>query len=911
MVNYVNNADTLRNKHNETFVKEEIEINQDLFDKIEKYPLTLKQREAIVTDEDNNLIIAGAGTGKTSTLIGKVIYLIKVKNVDPDDILVLTFTKNAAMEVQQRINEKSNYEMDIKTFHKFGLDIIAEVEDAKPSLLFDSADEGLENYMHSIHKNLMRDNNYAKIIAEFFLSYLKPYKNTEIFNDKGEYLKSLKSNKTLKGELCKSHEEVEIANFLYVNDIEYEYEKEYEFETTTKEFSQYKPDFYLPKYGIYIEHFGLIDKEGNVPHWFSQKGSKSAKQSYNDSIIWKRGIHKEKETSLVETFSYEKSEGELLPNLKKRLLKHGVNFNTHAQIIKKFEDNNEFPQFIHLIITFLNLAKSNGFTTTKLLSNAKENDLKREIKFLEIFDKYYTTYQKKLTDENKIDFSDMLVKATKYVKESKYVSFYEYILIDEFQDMSIGRYQLISSLLNQNINQRLFAVGDDWQSIYRFTGSDISIITEFEEYFGFTKRVDLDTTFRLTPKVCEITQEFILKNEKQLKKNLISTKKADDGVELFWYEKNNANLSYNYVRYELSHALKDCLDKICSDSTESKKKVFIIGRYNFDKPASLNSLQSNYPNLKLRFLTAHASKGLEADNVILINVNAGKYGFPSEIADDPILLLVLKLKDEIENAEERRLFYVAMTRTRNKLYILSDKNNTSKFVNEVAIDNNETKTCPSCRSGILIKRINSNNGTEFLGCENYPYCIYTESIIKKTNIEFDSQDIYKTTSDDDDLPSGDFQFSRSKDDSKLITNNKHFPGIPLYKKNYNGTTTYVAVLGDEIEKIGINALTKIDDDWYEIPVVSDLKLLKVLTPAYTKCMLLTGFASNEKEADTLVAILKNLAVTFGYKGTIEKKLNQPTRRHPKSYTVKLNKNAPYKDDLDASLKMLEEFDWDD
>ncbi|MCB0748392.1 MAG: UvrD-helicase domain-containing protein, partial [Ignavibacteriae bacterium] len=668
---YVQHCALLRNSHNEDFVKSEIEANEKLFDNIEKYPLTYKQREAIVTDEDNNLIIAGAGTGKTSTLIGKVIYLIKVKNVDPDDILVLTFTKNAAMEVQQRINEKSNYEMDIKTFHKFGLDIIAEVEDAKPSLLFDSADEGLENYLHSIHKNLMRDNNYAKIIAEFFLSYLKPYQNTEIFNDKGEYLKSLKSNKTLKGELCKSHEEVEIANFLYVNDIEYEYEKEYEFQTATKEFLQYKPDFYLPKYGIYIEHFGIIDKEGNVPHWFSQKGSKSAKQSYNDSIIWKRGIHKEKETSLVETFSYEKSEGELLPNLKKRLLKHGVNFNTHAQIIKKFEDNNEFPQFIRLIITFLNLAKSNGFTTTKLLSNAKENDLKREIKFLEIFDKYYTTYQKKLTDENKIDFSDMLVKATKYVKESKYVSFYEYILIDEFQDMSIGRYQLISSLLNQNINQRLFAVGDDWQSIYRFTGSEISIITEFEKYFGFTKRVDLDTTFRLTPKVCEITQEFILKNEKQLKKNLNSTKKADDGVELFWYEKNIEKFSYDYVRYELSHALNDCLDKICSASTETKKEVFIIGRYNFDKPAFLNSMKSNYPNLKLRFLTAHASKGLEADNVILINVNAGKYGFPSEIADDPILLLVLKLKDEIENAEERRLFYVAMTRTRNKLYILS------------------------------------------------------------------------------------------------------------------------------------------------------------------------------------------------------------------------------------------------
>ena len=186
-------------------------------------------------------------------------------------------------------------------------------------------------------------------------------------------LKSVKSYRTLKGETCKSHEEIEIANFLFAHNIEYIYENEYQYSTASREYSQYKPDFYLPKYKIYIEHFGLIDKSGNVPHWFSSKRGHSAKENYNESIKWKRATHKKYNTILVETFSYEKKEGRLLDLLKERLQLHGVKFDaTPIQIIKKFETKNEFPPFINLVITFLNLMKSNGFGIKDLYNLAQE-----------------------------------------------------------------------------------------------------------------------------------------------------------------------------------------------------------------------------------------------------------------------------------------------------------------------------------------------------------------------------------------------------------------------------------------------------------------------------------------------------------------------------------------------------------
>ena len=157
---------------------------------------------------------------------------------------------------------------------------------------------------------------------------------------------------------------------------------------------------------------------------------------------------------------------------------------------------------------------------------------------------------------------------------------------------------------------------------------------------------------------------------------------------------------------------------------------------------------------------------------------------------------------------------------------------------------------------------------------------------------------------------GNFNIPTGRNESQLITDNKHFPGISLYPREFNGSTTYTAVFGNELPRLGINALVNIDDSWYILPVVGDVDLLKELRPVYSKCMLLTGFADNDVDANKLVTILTSLSTPFGFSGTIEKKLNKQTSRFPVSYTVKLNKNTPFKPDLDASIQLVSDITWE-
>lgn len=334
--------------------------------------------------------------------------------------------------------------------------------------------------------------------------------------------------------------------------------------------------------------------------------------------------------------------------------------------------------------------------------------------FLEAFKPIFKEYELYLKNNGKIDFSDMLIKATKFIKEKKYITPFKYILIDEFQDMSVGRYKLIKSILDQNNEQKLFCVGDDWQSIYRFTGSDLSLIVDFEKHFGFTKRTDLDTSYRFTNKIAEFSSRFIQENPRQLRKSINTIKEN--------YTENGA---YE-IKYRESEdtTLTDILDEVHSNVNHCN--VFIIGRYNFNKPQKLDLIINSYPNLKINYFTAHSSKGLETDFVIIDSVNSEKYGFPTEIIDDPILDLVLTKPDNFPNAEERRLFYVALTRARKKIFLLTEPNKKSNFIVELEKQDGNIKMCPSCKSGYLIKR-NGEYG-EFYGCSNYPYCKYSINV---------------------------------------------------------------------------------------------------------------------------------------------------------------------------------------
>jgi DNA helicase-4 len=708
-------GERLLEKRNAAFIEKEIVAFKDFFDSVESYPLTTGQRRAIVIDEHSSLVIAGAGTGKTSTIIGKAGYLIKKGLAAPEEILLIAFNRDIVSEMDERVYSRLGIRLNVRTFHSLGLDIIAESEGVKPSVSELVGDRvKLPKKILEFIKTRMEDESFSKLVNEYSLFHFSPYKSVFEFGSYGEYIEYLKrfDIRSLKGDRVKSFEECDIANFLYANGIDYAYEKPYEVKTADMGHQQYKPDFFLPKYGIYIEHFG-IDREGRTAPYISPI-------RYNEEMKWKRDIHREHKTTLVETYSYERQEGKLLSNLEEKLRKRGVAFNPipSEQLFNELNELGKVSPFALLLSTFLNLFKSCGKTLDELRNHVDAGDTRTRM-FLDIFSKVYEDYTSYLQKTDEIDFNDMINMATSYARQKEQLSKFKYILVDEFQDISESRYRFLKSMLYQN-SAKLFCVGDDWQSIYRFTGSDLSIMLDFEARFEFCDRSFLEETFRLNDKLCDFSTKFILQNPNQIEKKITSQKRVQKPA-------------VTIIKGKTENALAEIIHEI-NQRTEGKESIFIIGRYNYLEPKNLYEMAERYPKLMIRYTTAHSSKGLEADYVTIIGLRSGELGFPCQITDDPILNLVLAREDLTANAEERRLFYVSITRARKHVYlVVDDRHGTSTFASEiqrdgyeinVARNNGEDPSCPLCETGKIVLR--KGKYGEFHSCSNYPYCEYKE-----------------------------------------------------------------------------------------------------------------------------------------------------------------------------------------
>lgn len=748
------NLEKLVDKKNEKFIERELRETKELLSGIEGKSLDLQQRKAVIINEDNQLVIAGAGSGKTTTIAGKVKYLIERCNVKEEEILLLSYTRKAADEMQERISKKMNINLGVKTFHKLGMEIIAEANNEKPTVYDGYVLERLEGNLQEAQK----EPEYLAKLVEYLSFYLKPYKSMDEFESNGEYEDYLKENK-LRGfkmkehkgvkypEKYKSQEEVMIANYLFLNSIEYRYEERYKYKTASKEFGTYKPDFYLPEHDIYIEHFG-IDKNGKVPSWFKSSGDMSAQESYTRGIEWKRREHRHNGTTLIETYSWEQQEGKLLENLREKLEDKQVGFKPKddKEMLQYINDNEPtfISDFTKTVSSFLGLFKTDVRSLEALKEMAQENDDDRAFKFFELFEPLFKGYEKDLRAKGEIDFNDMIIKATTAVKEEDYENPFKFIIIDEFQDISVSRYNLIKALVDQTPESKLFCVGDDWQSIFRFAGSDIGVMTDFEEHFMSTKlagykrkthRSFIETTYRFSEEMIKVSTDFILKNPNQIKKVLRSSKAL-----------NAKPISIHKYSDDFTNELRDILLEINDEVGIGKKDVLLLGRYTHDKNGleKLEELRhtwnkekerheykfEKYPNLNISFSTVHSAKGLEADYVVILNGKSGTHGFPSEISDDPLLDYLLSNADQFPNGEERRLFYVALTRTREKIYVLAEENYPSKFLLELGLELQESdrEDCAWCDNGKLVER-NGPYGA-FLACDNHSYCNYTRRILE-------------------------------------------------------------------------------------------------------------------------------------------------------------------------------------
>lgn len=755
--------DALVDKHNDKFVTSELSRCARFFDSCMGYALDDQQRRACVVDDDAALVIAGAGSGKTSTMAAKVAYLIQHRNVLPSEILLISFTNKAAEEMGARIRRLINEDIDTFTFHKLGLKII---KDFGTIGRFDIADDDLlESIVHEFvsgGERVVTDATY-KTVAEYFAYYFSPAVPSRGTVPLPEYVQKSKSMDfrtlrsivassgtlcSLKAEKVKSQEEVIIANYLYLNGVDYEYEASYPKEYTDDgKHRHYHPDFYLPQYDVYVEHYGL-DAHGNPPPYFTE----CEKRKYIETLKWKRNLHKNHGNKYVETFSRQVQDGSLLNYLDAELKKQGVSFRPRdpREVMQLITKNlaERVSEFEKLIVSFITLFKANNLPSSRfdelLNINGQAYDKTRQRSFLLLAKNIYELYQRRLKESNKIDFSDMINKATRVVSSHNERLTWKYVIVDEYQDASVSRAKMIKAIL-ENTKAHLFCVGDDWQSIYRFAGSDVSLFVKFGDFFGPHKEMYIERTYRNSQELIDIMGSFIQKNPLQKKKCLRSSLRNSLPV---------VSITYPIGKGCEAKALVYIIKDIAGKSHGEKCSVMLLGRTKYDERLLMAACDIDgqqilcpkgrgsyvclkYPKLRFRFLTVHKAKGLEDDYVVILNCKNDKLGFPNQIVDDPILNIVLSEPETYPCAEERRLFYVAATRTRNSTYLIIPEGKESSFAVEMAelakpgivkLDGcrtHDADKCPDCKSGTLIEKTSQHGSFKY--CSNYPICVYTSN----------------------------------------------------------------------------------------------------------------------------------------------------------------------------------------
>lgn len=680
---------TFVKQHNENVKNSILDRHRDFFDHCLKYPLDKQQRQSIISEEDNCLVVSSAGSGKTSSIVGKVKYLTEIKRIAPKRILLISYTNKAAAELTERIATDG---LKGYTFHKLALDIIGKSTGTKPSICSNT-----DALFVDIYHKLLEKSSFKKRVVEYFIDYQtnesdweqrKNEKRAQLSEQKNVKLKAMFPDMDGKAIYVRSKQEQKICFVLSSLGVDFRYEEPYEHPLADEMHSQYRPDFsiYFEQDGmkkrIYLEHFG-VDEHSLVPAWFAKdKGItyEEANRIYNDGITWKKAAHEKFGTQLLVTSSADFLYSDIKNKLRK-LLKHAgvpINEKTDEELYNLVlpKGSKQEQVFIRLVVTFVTLLKSSCKSVEDVLKQAKKAEDKRSVFIIKnIFQPIYERYSNALNDSNQIDFTDAILNATEICRASHPVA-YDYIIVDEFQDISVDRYRFLKALREGNPPAKLYCVGDDWQSIYRFSGSDMALFNQFSEYFGVTEINKIETTYRFGEPLVSISSRFIQRNKAQIQKNIHSFS-SDMKTELVFYP---------YERRDYCNTIEQIVASIPSD-----KSIFLLGRFSFDDYYLSFMFQSIKEGnrfyyvirgRKIEFLTVHRSKGLEADYVIILQCNKDTYGFPSLISDDPTLNYVLTESDQFPYGEERRLFYVAITRAKIKTTVLYDKHFPSVFVDE-------------------------------------------------------------------------------------------------------------------------------------------------------------------------------------------------------------------------------------
>ena len=735
--------------------------------KDDPFLLDSEQTAAILNDNDTQ-VVARAGSGKTRVLTAKLIDLFVNYGVKENEVLAFCFNRDAADEIRKRLNsdctvdDKTQHEEFnvVFTFHAYARQIL----NPESKILVDEKENN--NARTRLVKKIIShlratDTKFEEKLRDYFISDTLKIDRKKFKSDE-HYYRFIRGcrYRTLNGESVRSIPEKYIADFLFEHGIEYKYEFNFNLKNTidwdnshlsAEEREEYDsvydgksatvPDFYLPKFSVIWEHWGITGRENSEQQSEFSK-SVGSYEKYQKSQTWKRNFWNKWRFKLnvkrydsknfksvkllIETSTLDISsdtDRELAERkIKAFLERNGIKCERRPDkelidlVWRKAQDN-----FTRLITQFIDKYQQRFIGRHKSFEAlAKECASEKEIAFLELGYKVYKKYHEVLSgkfegfedfSEYRIDFNQCLFKATKLIEQGEYdenILALKWILIDEYQDFSELFYALINAIRKRNPEIKVFCVGDDWQAINRFAGSDLKFFLEFASYFPKSKKFNIRTNYRCEKHIVTnagkhmerfnipgAAQVGFLSNTGEVQEiplESVFSKELEEYSWLFEEEKywGNSNTSESDVKAYV---------KICSDIVNANpgKSVMILNRtHSFcgEDITTLGAAIKDYRVCKIQepkvvAKTVHSAKGEESDIVILTEVNQGT--FPM-FHPDTYLFEVFGESAATTMEDETRLYYVALTRAKHSLYIIFKRNAPSCFINDPYIKNDLTSS---------------------------------------------------------------------------------------------------------------------------------------------------------------------------------------------------------------------------
>jgi DNA helicase-4 len=660
-----------------------------------------KQKQAVINDDKRLLVLAGAGSGKTKTLLQKILYLIEDKKINPSNILAVTFSKNAANEMLDRLiiaadktNEyfefindknKSTKQIDdqrffykrkfkwinnltLKTFHSlcygvlrnYGVNefdnrfkIVTDKKNNIDEFTKYSANESAYEILNKLLIKNCESKDYMLSLKRYLIDYMVD-KIHQTSNHNGFNHSYGKYYTSLNGCRVRSKSEQYIADWMYRHNIKFEYEPKVNFSNFS-----FHPDFYIPEANLYIEH--VSDKS------YPTKGKEQQFKNANKL--------------LVKTFESQTKNTAMFNLVLERIVKNRLPADYHHASALSFEEefkthHNDIYRFLREVMQAVDMIKVENISLEKVYTDSQNDQHERIRNFYKLAIPLIKSYADYCTNKSYLDFNDMINKSIDLFHHrpeiaEKFQNQYKYILVDEFQDVNNLQVDLLKLLLTEN--NKLFCVGDDWQSIYGFRGSNVDYIINFVNHFSNAKIIKLDRNYRSTQHIVGASNEVIKHNKHKLDKALHANKQSKQKIEVFSGVCEDENIDY---------AIKQV--KKLNDKGYSKEDILFL--YRRSKMFNSYREQLRAENLEFTGKTIHAAKGLEAKAVFIIGLTQGYGGFPDVWLEDRIYQVIKESNHDLLLEEERRLFYVAITRAQEQLFLLTERGNESVFLQEIPDD---------------------------------------------------------------------------------------------------------------------------------------------------------------------------------------------------------------------------------